>query len=1364
MVYINRHLSYLDPSTSEQKFVPEQGLLELPLPLVILGEPGMGKSGLLRSIAAKHQSFEMTTALALKRRRQTVLPGRTLLIDGLDELPGAQEQDPVQDVLQALADLGAPPFVLSCRASEWRNVARQSIREDYGREPVELKLSAFSRDEATAFLSERHGSIGARELINRMDEQGIAEFYGNPLTLQLVDRLAASPGGLPADRADLFLRASDELRKEQNPDRPRSVLTSLSRDDALDAAGAASAALVLTGSEAINLGAHGALVGADLQIADVASLPGASAIRVAVSSMLFQRRDGGDRVAPFHRAIAEFLAARWLARQAEEHSARRLLSLMTFEGGVPASLRGIHAWLAYFSIALRPAVIAADPFGVLRYGDTAHLSGSEGRQFLHALELLSEIDPYFAMEDRRRFNAPALTQISMASELRRVLMTPSSAFQLKSILLRALPGSAAAPELAPDLIAIFMTPESEVVGADRKPRFTFHERAEALDILADFLPKPTWADRVSELINRPTEDDRRLAVDTVCTVGSTWFPPDLISRTVLSYVGLLPGQESMSTVQVSGGLYLLARAIAGEQTAAVLDGLVVLGPKTKMIDWRASYEFAGFVDHLISRSLDWGRADPIRLLGWLRLVRDRQGGESDARNRITQFLGAEHSVRRAIQHQLIFVNGRAEGKIDWLWRASQIHPSLGYTIDDLIEHLHPSNFQNPPGPYDDEVWQRLVAQGLTSKGLPPELVVMASRTAESRSDRLAFLVQINQKRVPKWEREEKIRKWRRRAKQRRRFEKRRKEYLGLTDRIAEGSWQGLSVPADVYLNRAYDLDQQASPLKRLQSWVGEELAAQMVAGFEAGLHRDDLPSLHDVVEGHMQSRRYRYTAILQSGAWERALIGRSLEDLREEVVLLVAMGEIFETSPESIGGELLETCLRQWFTDRAAAWERLWRTAIEPQLATRREHVTGLYKFLRSTEHRQTIARLTAEWLQRYPDLPSSIEVELMSYLSSLGDWEALLSLFQARIQQQSLDSERRDRWLAVAYFMRFEEWRERLESTAREGLGLFHAIRHLGWPEGGAGRGRLLDPARLAWLVRTFRASVPAVERGDAEQPISWEAADFIRSMIRRLAADTSDAAVLELSALREEAGDGYEPFLRNACAQQIKARRDAGFEPPALADLETVLQGGAPTGVADLQAVVLDALETVQRRMNRDDVDQVSMFYDVDVPKGEEACRDRLVILLRDLVGYGVDTIPERMMPGGKRADIEFALKDLRLPLEAKGQWHPELWTAASEQLDGYYSVEWRAQGYGIYLVFWFGDRIPEAKRLRSPGRNERRPTTAAELRVALIKRLPEHRRGQIAVFVLDVSRAEGMDLVPTKPDEEAVNQATPGNDQTP
>ena len=116
-----------------------------------------------------------------------------------------------------------------------------------------------------------------------------------------------------------------------------------------------------------------------------------------------------------------------------------------------------------------------------------------------------------------------------------------------------------------------------------------------------------------------------------------------------------------------------------------------------------------------------------------------------------------------------------------------------------------------------------------------------------------------------------------------------------------------------------------------------------------------------------------------------------------------------------------------------------------------------------------------------------------------------------------------------------------------------------------------------------------------------------------------------------------------------------------------------------------------------------------------------------------------PEEQMPGVTRADIGLRIDKLVLPVEIKGQWHPEVWAAASKQLDGQYTRDWRAEGRGVYIVLWFGD-VPSSNLPPHPD-GAAAPESPEALRAMLVTRIPADRRPYIDVYVVDVSgTAEG------------------------
>ncbi|MEI9412008.1 hypothetical protein [Mesorhizobium salmacidum] len=87
-------------------------------------------------------------------------------------------------------------------------------------------------------------------------------------------------------------------------------------------------------------------------------------------------------------------------------------------------------------------------------------------------------------------------------------------------------------------------------------------------------------------------------------------------------------------------------------------------------------------------------------------------------------------------------------------------------------------------------------------------------------------------------------------------------------------------------------------------------------------------------------------------------------------------------------------------------------------------------------------------------------------------------------------------------------------------------------------------------------------------------------------------------------------------------------------------------------------------------------------------------------------------------------------------KRHYNKELWSAPLEQLGGY-AADAGADGFGIYLVFWFGIEFPV------PGRSDRDavPSTAEALETMLRNDIPAGLQDKLAIVVLDVSRPTKM-----------------------
>jgi len=109
------------------------------------------------------------------------------------------------------------------------------------------------------------------------------------------------------------------------------------------------------------------------------------------------------------------------------------------------------------------------------------------------------------------------------------------------------------------------------------------------------------------------------------------------------------------------------------------------------------------------------------------------------------------------------------------------------------------------------------------------------------------------------------------------------------------------------------------------------------------------------------------------------------------------------------------------------------------------------------------------------------------------------------------------------------------------------------------------------------------------------------------------------------------------------------------------------------------------------------------------------------------------ESRMSDEKRCDITVSYindnDNLMVPIEAKGQWHKELFTAVSGQLERLYTKHPDAKEFGIYLVYWFGANEKIAAKV------QKEITSAESLQESIEAKLTPEQREKISVFVLDL-----------------------------
>ena len=421
---ISRRLARYDSNGNFQE-ITDAELRERAPPLVVIGDPGWA-TFVLKSLGGSDRGefVRASTFVANPAKFRPASPDNFLIIDALDEVAALREGDPLYNVLSALGSIDYPPFVLSCRAADWRGAtARIDISDHYDQVPEQWTLQPISRDEAHAFLEGLGVDVSRSTLLlDRLEERSLSDLYGNPLTLGLLSKLAlGDDDSVPSGKAALFERAVDILRTEHNPGKHSAALAKLSKSEALDAAGAIMASLLLSGKDAVTTVSKPEETYSFVTTPDIATLPGGNAADAVIASRLFRTADFDDQAfVPLHRTIAEYLGARWLGERASSDELRitRILKLMSADGLVPASLRGLHAWLAQTPSFTLP-VIESDPYGFLRYGDADNLSSEQARVLLRSLGKLNDEDPFFRADDWTPTLHPKPDQPRIAARSRR---------------------------------------------------------------------------------------------------------------------------------------------------------------------------------------------------------------------------------------------------------------------------------------------------------------------------------------------------------------------------------------------------------------------------------------------------------------------------------------------------------------------------------------------------------------------------------------------------------------------------------------------------------------------------------------------------------------------------------------------------------------------------------------------------------------------------------------------------------------------------------------------------------------------------------------------------------------------------------
>ena len=247
-----------------------------------------------------------------------------------------------------------------------------------------VRLNPLDREKIKTILERNHGVEDSDAFIVNAKERGVEGLLKNPQTLELLAE-AVSQGEWPSSRRETFERACRMLAREPNRKHRLANPRSGDIEKFVEAAGGLCAVQVLTGIAGVTLTDRATPDGDYPALEEIAGEAGGHA-RSVLGTRLFVGVSGG-RFEPVHRQIAEFLAARHVARRIDDGlPVGRAAALITgFDGELLPTFWNFSSWLGVHSKPSRSLLSRLNPSGMIYAEEEPTYSVDEKRRILFDL-------------------------------------------------------------------------------------------------------------------------------------------------------------------------------------------------------------------------------------------------------------------------------------------------------------------------------------------------------------------------------------------------------------------------------------------------------------------------------------------------------------------------------------------------------------------------------------------------------------------------------------------------------------------------------------------------------------------------------------------------------------------------------------------------------------------------------------------------------------------------------------------------------------------------------------------------------------------------------------------------------------------
>ncbi|HUG25279.1 hypothetical protein [Piscinibacter sp.] len=1308
---------------------------------VLLGDPGAGKSWAFEDECNAVAGSLVSARDVVAGIAPTDVTGRTVFIDGLDEVrAGATDgRVPFDAIRKWLYERGRPRFRLSCREADWLGSSDTDRLKQIapGERVAELHLEPLLDADIEAILAGRADEVPDPQAFLLVAERaGLTELLRNPLLLDLTIK-AMADGSSPRTRKDIYEAACKQLAREHNAEHLAATQPRAGHvDRVLDDAGVLCALILLSGKRGI--ARRGT---ATPDAVDLCALPMALACHdapAAMGSKVFTFED--DVAVPRHRSIGEFLAGRALAQRVEGGlPIGRVMALMQGIDGFPVEpLRGLWAWLAAHHSPSRKGLIAIDPLGFVLNGDAASLLAGERVDVLHALRDAAEKDPWFRNAAWVSHPFGPLATADMASTYQVLLRDPRHDRGHESFIdcvFDALQHGEPMPSLASALEAWI-----EDGSATRHLRVAAYEawkRSAGFSVGKAL----TWlqAIRAGSLPDHDDELCGALLHDLYpahlppARVFDHWHVPK--RRNLTGNYGMFWGHALWAQTP-HGGFAELAESWLRRQ------------PALKSADLR-DYDAREIPNKLLAGVLEHAgdHASNETLYEWLGLCLDEYGfSRLEDQQHVVRTWLAERPDRMKAVMAIGLSNTRPDEEGHWpFWKAeSRLHGAsrprdwLFWLLDHASTALTPEVAAFCFFPAAHAAIEPMA--GLDSPSMEQvEAWVAAHKARWPNAEQ--WLEDAWSMRLDHWKGDEGRRRRRALAQQIEEEEKRKRELGSHLPSLLDGTAPpGLLYHVAVAHEHGFSDLRGETPLERVRNYlVSDEATAEaVIAALPRVLERTDLPRVEEAIALEAKGKQHYIRPA--------ALLAARLVDERDA------------NSPLSWRQALVERLVAYYLTDGTGempGWYRTlahhrpeWVAPVLVQYARPKfkrkgnQFFAGLWALSSEADHAQLARLALPRLLDAFPLRASeaarnTLNRTLLPALSSLDHAQAA-ALVRMKLRQEGMDPAQRICWLIADLAYRAEAAQDLAALVGRNERRAVILGAALNQQDTLTRVVQRLQPRAIRHLIEVL-APITGQDSWRSEGVVTdtHHRHDTVRSLFSALSSDPSAEAREALLELANIQGlRAWSDTVQYSLRTQAAAAREASFHAPDPTEVALALANLAPANPSDLRALVMQHLADLQAQWRGVDTFALKLFWrDAGhAPQLENDCRDLLLDQLRRrLKPLNILVGREHSAAQDKRVDqcAEFMRDGQRiaLPIEIKKNDDRRLWTAWHDQLQRLYTIDPDAQGHGLYLVLWFGEKT-------APHPEGLKPRDAGQLRVALEERIPSADRHRLAVQVLDLS----------------------------